>query len=110
MSLYDDELHDFGDMSLSVKLRVMPTCWFALLRCWVRVDSVGLRAVETRFFCKFGGGSAPVVYRCAPVTCPPSHTHTRVARALSPRRHCSAHPARPALHPSPKALKGVACA
>lgn len=34
-----------------VKLRVMPSCWFALLRCFVRVDGVGLRAVETRLFC-----------------------------------------------------------
>ena len=34
-----------------MKLRVMPSCWFALLRCFVRVDGVGLRAVETRLFC-----------------------------------------------------------
>jgi|AntAceMinimDraft_5_1070358.scaffolds.fasta_scaffold124618_2 type 2A phosphatase activator TIP41 len=40
-------------MSLTVKLRAMPSCWFALLRCWVRVDHVGIKAVETRFFCRY---------------------------------------------------------
>ena len=38
--LFDDELHDNGAAKLSVKVRVMPGCWFVLLRFWLRVDGM----------------------------------------------------------------------
>jgi hypothetical protein len=53
LNLYEDELHDFGDMSVSAKIRVMPTCWYLLTRCFVRVDGVAIKCVESRIFHKF---------------------------------------------------------
>ncbi|KAK9805140.1 hypothetical protein WJX72_001527 [[Myrmecia] bisecta] len=51
--LYESELDDHGVSQLSVKVRVMPTCWFVLLRFWLRVDKVLVRLRETRIFCDF---------------------------------------------------------
>ena len=34
LTLYESELDDNGTMSLTVKVRVMPACWFVLLRYW----------------------------------------------------------------------------
>lgn len=56
ITLYEDELHDHGVVSLNVKVRVMPTCWFLLLRYFLRVDGVLLRVQDTRYFHKFGEG------------------------------------------------------
>jgi len=52
--LYEDELADNGCSQLSVRLRVMPTCWFVLQRFWLRVDDVMFRVHDTRYFHKFG--------------------------------------------------------
>jgi type 2A phosphatase activator TIP41 len=46
LTLYESELDDNGSMVLSVKVRVMPTCWYVLLRYWLRVDGVLLRCVS----------------------------------------------------------------
>jgi hypothetical protein len=54
LPLYEDELHDNGATRLSLKVRVMPSCFFLLLRCFVRVDDVLVRARETRLFHFFG--------------------------------------------------------
>jgi hypothetical protein len=50
-------------MSLSLKVRVMPRCWYVLMRFWLRVDGVLIRLRETRFFCKMtpGAGAEPVL-------------------------------------------------
>ena len=42
---------------LTAKLRVMPKCWFVLLRLWVRVDGSMVRLRETRLFCRCEGVS-----------------------------------------------------
>lgn len=65
VELYASDLDDSGAAQMSVKVRVMPTCWFALLRFWLRVDDVVLRLRETRVFCAFkdGGRGPPVVLR-----------------------------------------------
>ena len=55
--LYEDDLHDNGDVSLNIKVRVMPTCWFVLQRLFVRVDYVCIRCREVRYFCLFDEGS-----------------------------------------------------
>jgi len=47
--LYEDDLHDNGDTSLVVKIRVMPTCWYVLMRLFLRVDHVLVRVRDTRF-------------------------------------------------------------
>lgn len=43
--LYDDELDDNGAVSLGVKIRVMPSCFFILVRYYLRVDKGKLHAV-----------------------------------------------------------------
>ena len=51
--LYEDDLHDNGDVALNAKIRVMPGCWYALQRLFVRVDRVCVRCREVRYFCSF---------------------------------------------------------
>lgn len=52
--LFEDELADNGASMLSVKLRVMPTCFFALQRLFIRVDDVMFRVYDTRVYHEFG--------------------------------------------------------
>ncbi|XP_006650628.1 TIP41-like protein [Oryza brachyantha] len=62
--LYEDELADNGISFLTVRVRVMPTGWFLLLRFWLRVDGVLMRLRDTRVYCSFSRGKAnPVVLR-----------------------------------------------
>ncbi|CAM6093239.1 unnamed protein product [Calypogeia fissa] len=63
--LYEDELADNGISLLTVKVRVMPTCWFLLLRFWLRVDGVLMRLRDTRMFSAFRSDAKvpPVVLR-----------------------------------------------
>uniref|UniRef100_A0A0D9ZDH4 TIP41-like protein n=1 Tax=Oryza glumipatula TaxID=40148 RepID=A0A0D9ZDH4_9ORYZ len=62
--LYEDELADNGISFLTVRVRVMPTGWFLLLRFWLRVDGVLMRLRDTRVYCSFGSDeSKPVVLR-----------------------------------------------
>ncbi len=68
LTLYESELDDNGSTSLTVKVRdnraaatsprpqarrcaqvrVMPSCWFVLMRYWLRVDGVLVRCVAAR--------------------------------------------------------------
>jgi type 2A phosphatase activator TIP41 len=52
--LLEDDLHDNGEVKLSVKLRVMPTCAFILSKLFLRVDGVLLRVRECRMLVDFG--------------------------------------------------------
>uniref|UniRef100_A0A7S4GGT6 TIP41-like protein n=1 Tax=Eutreptiella gymnastica TaxID=73025 RepID=A0A7S4GGT6_9EUGL len=52
--LYEDELHDCGVSRCYVRYRVMPNCFFILLRHWLRVDEVVSRLHDTRIFHEFG--------------------------------------------------------
>jgi type 2A phosphatase activator TIP41 len=52
--LYEDDLHDNGQATLTCKIRVMPTCAFVLEQLWVRVDRVLLRVRDTRVSLEFG--------------------------------------------------------
>lgn len=54
VTLYESELDDAGVSSLHYKVRVMPRCWYVLLRFWLRIDHVLLRVRETRIFCELG--------------------------------------------------------
>lgn len=70
--LYESELDDHGMCKLTIKMRVMPTCWYVLMRYWLRVDDVLIRCNDTRVFCAFGDeGQGP----------------TRVVREV---KHCEA--------------------
>jgi len=51
--LYEDDLHDNGCTSCTVKIRVMPSCLFMLYQLKVRVDNVLMRTREVRHFLKF---------------------------------------------------------
>jgi TIP41-like family len=51
---FEDELADSGSAELTLKMRVMPTCFLVLLRFYLRVDGVVFRSCETRFFHVFG--------------------------------------------------------
>ncbi|XP_051146733.1 TIP41-like protein [Andrographis paniculata] len=61
--LYEDELSDNGVSLLTVKVRVMPTGWFLLLRFWLRVDGVLMRLRDTRMHCTFKENSEPIILR-----------------------------------------------
>ena len=63
--LYEDELADSGVSLLTVKVRVMPTCWFLLLRFWFRVDGVLMRLRDTRMHCIFKDDANPIILRKA---------------------------------------------
>jgi hypothetical protein len=49
--LFEDDLHDNGETSLNIKIRVMPKCWYVLQRLFVRVDYVCVKCREVRYFC-----------------------------------------------------------
>ncbi|KAH0783512.1 hypothetical protein KY290_003110 [Solanum tuberosum] len=61
--LYEDELADNGISLLTVKVRVMPSGWFLLLRFWLRVDGVLMRLRDTRLHCLFEGHMKSVILR-----------------------------------------------
>ncbi|MCL7041137.1 hypothetical protein MKW94_021937 [Papaver nudicaule] len=61
--LYEDELADNGVSLLTVKVRVMPSCWFLLLRFWLRVDGVLMRLRDTRMYCSFEKNANPFILR-----------------------------------------------
>lgn len=54
--LYEDDLHDNGEVQLSVKIRVMPNCFLVLQRLYLRVDFVLVRCRDTRIFHDFHSG------------------------------------------------------
>ncbi|KAH8929780.1 TIP41-domain-containing protein [Atractiella rhizophila] len=51
---FEDELGDNGTSYFSVKIRVMPSCFFILARFFLRVDQVLFRIFDTRIYHKFG--------------------------------------------------------
>ena len=57
--LYESELDDHGMCKLVIKLRVMPSCWYVLMRYWLRVDGVVVRCNDTRLFCVFNQQDDP---------------------------------------------------
>lgn len=59
LALLESELDDHGSSRVTVKVRVMPRCWYVLLRFWLRVDHVMVRLRETRVFCQFDALAPP---------------------------------------------------
>lgn len=53
LMLFEDELHDNGISSCTIKIRVMPSCFFILLRFFLRVDNVMIRVNDTRYYHEF---------------------------------------------------------
>ncbi|KAB0799154.1 hypothetical protein PPYR_07034 [Photinus pyralis] len=60
LMLFEDELHDNGIASCTVKIRVMPSSFFVLLRFFLRVDGVLVRINDTRYYHDF---STPYILR-----------------------------------------------
>uniref|UniRef100_H2Y4E7 TIP41-like protein n=1 Tax=Ciona savignyi TaxID=51511 RepID=H2Y4E7_CIOSA len=58
MMLFEDELADNGSAQLTIKIRVMPSCFFLLMRFFLRVDGVLSRIFDTRWYHEFGTTSA----------------------------------------------------
>lgn len=58
VTLYQDDLEDCGEVTLSVKTRVMPRCWFVLQRMYLRIDKGTIRVRDTRMFHDFSSGSS----------------------------------------------------
>uniref|UniRef100_A0A914E158 TIP41-like protein n=1 Tax=Acrobeloides nanus TaxID=290746 RepID=A0A914E158_9BILA len=54
LSLYEDELHDHGIAEMTIRVRVMPTCFFVLCRFYLRIDHVMVRVCDTRLFGEIG--------------------------------------------------------
>jgi len=54
IDLFEDELADHGTAGCSVKIRVMETCFFVLLRYFLRIDNVFVRFYDTRYYHEFG--------------------------------------------------------
>ena len=52
--LFEDDLDDCGYTLSKVRFRVMADCWYVLLRFYLRVDGVRVRAFDTRVFHEFG--------------------------------------------------------
>jgi type 2A phosphatase activator TIP41 len=53
LTLFEDELHDNGIAVSNVKIRVMPSGFFILLRYFLRVDNVLVKINDTRFYHEF---------------------------------------------------------
>jgi hypothetical protein len=51
--LYEDDLHDNGEVQYSIKVGIMPHCAYILARLFVRVDYVLIRLREVRWLVKF---------------------------------------------------------
>ncbi|CAK0899353.1 unnamed protein product [Prorocentrum cordatum] len=65
VTLFEDDMHDFGLSSLFVRLYVAETFWIAISRCFLRVDGIKCRLIESRYTCRFGSGvgASDVVHR-----------------------------------------------
>jgi len=52
--LFEDELADHGSASCNIKIRVMPSAFFVLLRFYLRIDNVLIRINDTRLYHETG--------------------------------------------------------
>lgn len=62
MTLYQDDLEDCGEVEFTVKVRVMPLCWFVLCRLYMRIDGGEVVLRETRLFYPFADNEARQVH------------------------------------------------
>lgn len=95
--LFSDDLHDCGESELRLRLRLMPGCFFILLRHFLRVDGVFIRTHDTRIFHKFG---AKTVLRATRVAQAPLPALPAAPAAAAPVTSHGA-PFSPALTPLP---------
>ena len=67
--LFEDDLHDNGESSLNIKIRIMPKCWYVLQRLFVRVDYVCVKCREVRYFCLLDNNSSSTAAAAADGSC-----------------------------------------
>ncbi|KAK3275035.1 hypothetical protein CYMTET_16816 [Cymbomonas tetramitiformis] len=53
VNLYESELDDNGISRVNVKVRVMASSWYVLMRYWLRADGTLTRIRDTRIYCPF---------------------------------------------------------
>jgi hypothetical protein len=58
--LYQGDLEDCGEITLDYKVRVMPSCWFILVRLFLRVDDAETRIRSYRYFHNFASSKIDV--------------------------------------------------
>lgn len=58
--MMEDDLHDYGLMQYTAKMRVMPSCVFILSKLYVRIDSDLLRVRDCRLLVHF---ASKIIYR-----------------------------------------------
>ena len=66
-----DDCGEHGESALTARLRVMPDCFFVLLRHHLRVDGVVVKQRDARFFHRFGAGAVLREQRLAEAPLPP---------------------------------------
>ena len=69
--LYHDDCGEHGESALTARLRVMPDCFFVLLRHHLRVDGVVVKQRDARFFHRFGAAAVLREQRLAEAPLPP---------------------------------------
>ncbi|KAG0355499.1 hypothetical protein BG005_005554 [Podila minutissima] len=77
--LFEDELADNGTAVLTTKVRVMPSCFFILLRFFLRVDDVLFRIYDTRIYHRFGTNT--VIRECSTRESSYRETRSRIPRS-----------------------------
>ncbi|CAM9494466.1 unnamed protein product, partial [Hapterophycus canaliculatus] len=92
--LFEDFIHDHGVVRMSVRTRVMPRCWYVLLRYWLRVDGVVMKVFDTRCFHKFGEQS---VFRERTQHCVTFSTLEQRGLSIDPSAYSNAESALPVL-------------
>jgi len=78
--LFEDELHDNGASSLIVRIRVMPTSLFILLRFTLRVDNVLFRTQDTRLYHSFASNPPLMVRDISGWEAPYEHVQRHLPR------------------------------
>jgi len=84
VTLYEDDLHDNGQVQLSIKIRVMPTCFYLLQRLFLRVDRVIVRCRDTRIFHPFATAtSIPSTTTTTAASCSANNNNSSSNRSSS---------------------------
>ena len=82
--LFRDDMHDQGQSELTVRIRVMPSCFFILLQHRMRVDQVLIQLRETRVFHKYGSAVVLRSHRLSQQELTPLVTTMSRVKHLSP--------------------------
>ncbi|KAJ3365730.1 hypothetical protein GGF32_008128 [Allomyces javanicus] len=91
--MFEDELGDNGVSKFSVKIRVMPSCFFILARQFLRVDHVQYGFYDTRIYHAFGSDHVLREYLAQSIDY--DTVLARATREAGPPMNVAAAPVRP---------------